>query len=110
MIVDDETQEKRKEKMTVAAFALFVCIPVIGQIVGMGILAYIAGNILRLSARRVHDLGFLLLGTIIYMIVGFVLFMSLTGRGMDGVIGVGIFSIVMWYVSYILLSRLKEFL
>ncbi|WP_139260668.1 hypothetical protein [Duganella sacchari] len=110
MIVDEQTQKKREQKMTVGTFAFFVCIPVIGQIVGMGIAAYIAGNILRLSARRMHDLGFLLLGIIVYIIAGLTLFLSIFGNGTDGLVGSIIFSTLMWGVSYVLLSRLKEFL
>lgn len=108
MIVDEQTQKKREQKVTVGGYAFFVCIPVIGQVVGMLIAAYIASNILTRSARRMHDLGILTLGLIVYIIAGLVLFMTVAG--MDGILGTLIFSTGLWCVSYVFLSRLKNFL
>lgn len=110
MIVDEQTQKKREQKVTVGGYAFFVCIPVIGQIVGMLIAAYIASNILTRSARRMHDLGVLILGVIVYIIAGLFLFMAVAGKGVDGFLGTIMFSTGLWCVSYVFLSRLKNFL
>jgi len=110
MIVDEQTQKKREQKMAVGAYAFFLCIPIIGQVAGMVIAGYIASNILTRSARRMQDLGVLIFGVMVYIIAGLLLFMTVAGKGVDGFLGTIMFSTGLWCVSYVLLSRLKNFL